>query len=336
MKKSSVSDINLNIFNKYVIRKGQKKQNINNTNKSFSYQKIRKKLNSVKIKDTILPNEIFKEKEYYNMDDSLKIKNFNRDIMTPLQRIKQNFLLNKKHNNKSKSLIDLFSTKISKFSINNLLNSSLLRVYLDKSYKKILYKRLEPFMSKKEENNKLNLKLDLTKTHFNKTFYIPIKKKGFEKNKKREIGVQSSMSIECINNDSNNINNKEEHKNKESLLNYNYNSKEIKIKNYIVSIKKIEKPKIKNAKFIFNKYDNINKELLRNYWIDSNENKRNSSSKIKRIVSTEKQKIDEFLEGLRIEQKDDKNKKKLELLQLNRNINRKNKIINYNNHNLFL
>ncbi len=144
------------------------------------------------------------------------------------------------------------------------------------------------------------------------------------------------MSIECINNDSNNINNKEEHKNKESLLNYNYNSKEIKIKNYIVSIKKIEKPKIKNAKFIFNKYDNINKELLRNYWIDSNENKRNSSSKIKRIVSTEKQKIDEFLEGLRIEQKDDKNKKKLELLQLNRNINRKNKIINYNNHNLFL
>ncbi len=179
MKKSSVSDINLNIFNKYVIRKGQKKQNINNTNKSFSYQKIRKKLNSVKIKDTILPNEIFKEKEYYNMDDSLKIKNFNRDIMTPLQRIKQNFLLNKKHNNKSKSLIDLFSTKTSKFSINNLLNSSLLRVYLDKSYKKILYKRLEPFMSKKEENNKLNLKLDLTKTHFNKTFYIPIKKKGF-------------------------------------------------------------------------------------------------------------------------------------------------------------
>ena len=88
-------------------------------------------------------------------------------------------------------------------------------------------------------------------------------------------------------------------------------------------------PEIKNyfEKCVFNhliKYiDNINNFII-------------SSDNANKEISDQKQKIDEFLEGLRIEQKDDKNKKKLELLQLNRNINRKNKIINYNNHNLFL
>jgi hypothetical protein len=196
-------------------------------------------------------------------------------------------------------------------------------------------------MNKKEK--KVNIQIDLRNTQKG-IFYIPIKNFNLRgKNNKKEIGIQNSLSSQNIIDNEADISNINESKNKEESKNYeiikNKNNKKFYNKINIIkqySSKKVEKvPKINNFKLTFNKYELINKRLAKNFLDYSKNGKNKRYSKIKRVISTEREKMGKILDRLRYDQNNNSDKLKLDLVKLDGYITRKNKKIN-NSYNLFL
>lgn len=357
MKDFYIKDIHLNTFKKYVEKKEQERKNF--------LQRYMKKSNSMNFASK---NHSFQAKkvnpdfseniaeEKTELESPLKNSIVTRQILTPIQKLKRRLIEPKKKNEPENEKEFLTPIK-SKFKLNNLVNSFLFRIYLDNSYKKLLFHRFEPYMNKKEK--KVNIQIDLRNTQKG-IFYIPIKNFNLRgKNNKKEIGIQNSLSSQNIIDNEADISNINESKNKEESKNYeiikNKNNKKFynKINNYKTnkinnnnknriniikqySSKKVEKvPKINNFKLTFNKYELINKRLAKNFLDYSKNGKNKRYSKIKRVISTEREKMGKILDRLRYDQNNNSDKLKLDLVKLDGYITRKNKKIN-NSYNLFL
>ena len=357
MKDFYIKDIHLNTFKKYVEKKEQERKNF--------LQRYMKKSNSMNFASK---NHSFQAKkvnpdfseniaeEKTELESPLKNSIVTRQILTPIQKLKRRLIEPKKKNEPENEKEFLTPIK-SKFKLNNLVNSFLFRIYLDNSYKKLLFHRLEPYMNKKEK--KVNIQIDLRNTQKG-IFYIPIKNFNLRgKNNKKEIGIQNSLSSQNIIDNEADISNINESKNKEESKNYeiikNKNNKKFynKINNYKTnkinnnnknriniikqySSKKVEKvPKINNFKLTFNKYELINKRLAKNFLDYSKNGKNKRYSKIKRVISTEREKMGKILDRLRYDQNNNSDKLKLDLVKLDGYITRKNKKIT-NSYNLFL
>ena len=357
MKNFFIKDIHLNTFKKYVEKKEQERKNflqrymkknnsMNFTSKNHSFQA--KKINPD------FSENIAEEKT--ELESPLKNSIVTRQILTPIQKLKLRLIEPKKKTEPENEKEFLTPIK-NKFKLNNFVNSFLFRIYLDNSYKKLLFHRLEPNMNKKEK--KVNIKIDLRNTQKG-IFYIPIKNVNLRgKNIKKEIGIQNSLSTQNIFDNEANISNISESKNKEESKNYEnikkQNNKKIynKIKNNKTnkinnnknriniirqySSKKVEKvPKINNFKLTFNKYELINKRLAKNFLDYSKNIKNKRYSKIKRVISTEREKMGKILDRLRYDQNNNSDKLKLDLVKLDGYITRKNKKNNNSYYNLFL
>ena len=341
MKDFYIKDIHLNTFKKYVEKKEQERKNF--------LQRYMKKSNSMNFASK---NHSFQAKkvnpdfseniaeEKTELESPLKNSIVTRQILTPIQKLKRRLIEPKKKNEPENEKEFLTPIK-SKFKLNNLVNSFLFRIYLDNSYKKLLFHRLEPYMNKKEK--KVNIQIDLRNTQKG-IFYIPIKNFNLRgKNNKKEIGIQNSLSSQNIIDNEADISNINESKNKEESKNYeiikNKNNKKFYDKINIIkqySSKKVEKvPKINNFKLTFNKYELINKRLAKNFLDYSKNGKNKRYSKIKRVISTEREKMGKILDRLRYDQNNNSDKLKLDLVKLDGYITRKNKKIN-NSYNLFL
>ena len=348
MRDSFINDIHLNIFKKYSIKRGHKKHN--------QVKENLKNNNSIKgtIKDSTFFSENIKPNTTSNFFEDKKSfespiktnKTYSKQMLTPIQKIRQKFYKTKKKNeSNNNSIIESFSPLKNKFSLNNIVNSYLFKIYLDKSYKKVLYRRLDPY---KEKEKNIDIKMDLKILQHKGGFYIPIKKRKKESNK-REIGIQSSMSYK--NNIQNNfINHKNfsantpspiitEDKSDIKLKDNNNKSTINEKKNFLRlnSVNKKQKNNIMNNSGInFNKYDLINKKLVNNFEKYSQSCKKIKYDKVKKVVSSEKKKIDKILNKLKFEQYNDKEKLKFELSKFNGYIYKKNKKNNNNSYNLFL
>ena len=358
MKQSYISNVHLNNFQKYIMKKEHDKHNILNhslrhhnspkfTTRPFPLSP--KKINQNKT----LINE---EKKGY--ESSLINKKLNKQILTPLQKLKHKFLEPKKKLEADSTFEHLTQLK-KKFNLNNLVNSLLFRLYADESYKQLLHHRIGNNTNKKE---KIDIKIDLRQTQKKGHFYIPIKKNNLLK-EKREIGIQSSNSFEDIlnnnsinspnskenkikyeqqeinirnfneNNKNNNINknNKNNNNNKSNKVNNNNNEKKC-----YSDRKKKKVPKINNYKLTFNKYNLINKKLVKNFLNYSERKKSNEYTKIKRIISTEREKMGKILDNLRFEQSHDADILKNELAKLEGKGGRKSKKNINNSYNVFI
>lgn len=352
MRNLYINDLHLNLFQKYIMNKKKEDNSIlkkhikrnksmNNSNSSFQ----------TKTKIQNLSQNIIDDKNRF--ESPLKNFEIDRQILTPIKNLRHKFLEPKK-NNEIHSDLELFSPYKNKFNLNKLVNSFLYRIYFDKSYKQNLFHGLLPFMEKKEKN--INIKIDLRQTQKKGQFYIPIKKDNIKIKTKREIGIQNSLytpnSFENNKTNIPNISNSQKkdeskdgdnntNKNNYVKINYNYNFRNNKnIKNEekqcFSSKIKLKKPKINNCKLIFNNYELINKKLSTNFLLYSKAIQNQKYSKIKRIISTERQKIGKILDELRYDQNNDSDKLKLDLVKLDGYILRKNKKTNNNSYNLFL
>lgn len=354
----------MNVFKKFIMNKGKahnlksnlkRKNSMNSTSKNFSF---RSKSNIQEFSQNIVEE---KNQNESPLKDNLTI----RPILTPIQKLKHNFLKIKKKDDLESSQEFITPLK-NKFSLNTLVNSVLYKIYLDKSYKTLMLKRLEPYMHPEKKDVKITI--DLRHTQRKGFFYIPIQKHNPRQRKeKREIGIQSSLSSQNIfenriniSNISENIN-KDESKNVENNLgknkynnnnfifkkiNYNsynnnhlrnnlYNNYKNTIRQY--SARKKEKPQIiKNCKLTFNKYELINKNLSKNLFKNINNNDDNKYTKIKRIISTERQKMGKILDRLKFEQNNDIEKLKSEFSKLEGYISRKTRKFHDNSYNIFL
>ena len=341
MRDSFINDIHLNIFKKYSIKRGHKKHN--------QVKENLKNNNSMKgtIKDSTFCSENIKPNTTSNFYEDKKsfespiksYKTYSRQIFTPIQKIRQKLYLKKKDESNNNSILESFSPLKNKFSLNNIVNSYLFKIYLDKSYKKILYRRLDPY---KEKEKNIDIKVDLKILQHKGGFYIPIKKRQKQSNK-REIGIQSSLSYK------NNFQNNYFSSNTPTPI-ITENKPEIKLKkrnnnstinqtNYLKlnSVKKKQKNKIMNNSGInFNKYDLINKKLVKDFVQYSQSRKNVKYNKVKKVVSSEKNKIVKILNKLKFDQRNDKEKLKFELSKFNGYLYKKNKKKNNNNYNMFL
>ena len=342
MRDSFISDIHLNLLKKYDLKRGHKKHN--------QAKEILKNNNSMKstLKNSTIYSEKIDPKTTQNFYEDNKVyeiplkiyKTPSKQILTPIQKIRQKFYRSKKKNEANHSILESFSPLKNKFSLNNILNSYLFKIYLDNSYKKVLYRRLTPFIKKE---NTLDIKIDVRNLQHKGRFYIPIKKRQREPNK-REIGIQSLISFRNLlpnnyykyNSNSENTpiitENKSINKSKD---NNNINNE----KNGPKQNSMIQKSKniiIKNHRYNFNNFNLINKKLAKNF-IQYSQNYINKRyTKIKKVVSTEKKKIDKILNKLKFDQYNDKDKLKYELVKYDGYNRKKNKKINNNNYNLFL
>ena len=343
MRNSFINDIHLNIFKKYSIKRGHKKLN--------QIKENLKNNNSIKgtIKDSTFYSEKIKPNATINFSEDKKSfespvksnKTYSRQILTPIQKIRQKFYGTKKKNESNdNSILESFSPLKNKFSLNNIVNSYLFKIYLDKSYKKVLYRRLDPYKKKEKD---IDIKIDLKIYQHKGRFYIPIEKKQKISNK-REIGIQSLISFRNLlpnnyykyNSNSENTpiitENKSINKSKD---NNNINNE----KNGPRRNSMIQKPKniiIKNPRYNFNKFNLINTKFAKNFIQYSLNHKNKKYTKIKKVVSTEKKKIDKILNKLKYDQCNDKDKLKYELVKYDGYNRKKNKKINNNNYNLFL
>ena len=354
MKKFYVNDKHLNNFKKYVLNKKYEQKNLLRhymvKNNSMNLSPTNKSIQS-KIINQNLSQNIGEEKN--KVESGSKNNIINRHILTPIKGIKKTFLEPKKRNDIDNE-IEFITPIKSKFKLNNLVNSFLYKIYMANSYKKLLFQRMEPYLLKKEKN--VDIQIDFRNTQKKGNFYIPIKNHNpRRKNDKKEIGIQNSISFENIFENSNfsNIDRrkiKEETKDMETSkipsynnnrVNINYNNIKNNHKNKSKVIRqyssnKIDKhPKIKNCKLFFNKYDLINKKFAKNFFEYSKSGKNKRYTKIKRIISVEREKMGKILDKLRHDQNNDTDKLKLDLVRLDGYITRKNKKIN-NNFNLFL
>ena len=357
MKNFYIKDIHLNYFQKYVLKKEHERKNLlQRYVKKSNSMNFSNKNHSFQAKKT---NQDFSEniaEEKTELEHPLKNSMITRQILTPIQKIKHR-LIEPKKKNESEKENDFLTPIKNKFKLNNLVNSFLYKMYLDNSYKKLLFHRLEPYMNKKEK--KVNIQIDLRNTRKG-IFYIPIKNDNSRgKKNKKEIGIQNSLSSQNYFENDVNISNISENKNHEesknfeivkilnkkkiySKINYNKANKINNNKNRInvirqYSSKKMEKPpKINNFKLSFNKYELINKKLAKNFLEYSKNNKNKRYSKIKRVISTEREKMGKILDKLRYDQNNDGDKLKLDLVKLGGYITRKNKKLNNNSYNLFL
>lgn len=342
MRDSFISDIHLNLLKKYDLKRGHKRLN--------QVKEILKNNNSMKstLKNSTIYSEKIDPKTTQNFYEDNKVyeiplkiyKTPSKQILTPIQKIRQKFYRSKKKNEANHSILESFSPLKNKFSLNNILNSYLFKIYLDNSYKKVLYRRLTPFIKKE---NTLDIKIDVRNLQHKGRFYIPIKKRQREPNK-REIGIQSLISFRNLlpnnyykyNSNSENTpiitENKSINKSKD---NNNIN----KEKNGPRRNSMIQKPKniiIKNPRYNFNKFNLINTKFAKNFIQYSLNHKNKKYTKIKKVVSTEKKKIDKILNKLKYDQCNDKDKLKYELVKYDGYNRKKNKKINNNNYNLFL
>ena len=342
MRDSFISDIHLNLLKKYDLKRGHKRLN--------QVKEILKNNNSMKstLKNSTIYSEKIDPKTTQNFYEDNKVyeiplkiyKTPSKQILTPIQKIRQKFYRSKKKNEANHSILESFSPLKNKFSLNNILNSYLFKIYLDNSYKKVLYRRLTPFIKKE---NTLDIKIDVRNLQHKGRFYIPIKKRQREPNK-REIGIQSLISFRNLlpnnyykyNSNSENspiiTENKSINKSKD---NNNINNE----KNGPRRNSMIQKPKniiIKNPRYNFNKFNLINTKFAKNFIQYSLNHKNKKYTKIKKVVSIEKKKIDKILNKLKYDQCNDKDKLKYELVKYDGYNRKKNKKINNNNYNLFL
>jgi hypothetical protein len=342
MRDSFISDIYLNLLKKYDLKRGHKRLN--------QVKEILKNNNSMKstLKNSTIYSEKIDPKTTQNFYEDNKVyeiplkiyKTPSKQILTPIQKIRQKFYRSKKKNEANHSILESFSPLKNKFSLNNILNSYLFKIYLDNSYKKVLYRRLTPFIKKE---NTLDIKIDVRNLQHKGRFYIPIKKRQREPNK-REIGIQSLISFRNLlpnnyykyNSNSENTpiitENKSINKSKD---NNNINNE----KNGPRRNSMIQKPKniiIKNPRYNFNKFNLIKTKFAKNFIQYSLNHKNKKYTKIKKVVSTEKKKIDKILNKLKYDQCNDKDKLKYELVKYDGYNRKKNKKINNNNYNLFL
>ena len=347
MRDSFISDIHLNLLKKYDLKRGHKRLN--------QVKEILKNNNSMKstLKNSTIYSEKIDPKTTQNFYEDNKVyeiplkiyKTPSKQILTPIQKIRQKFYRSKKKNEANHSILESFSPLKNKFSLNNIVNLYLFKIYLDKSYKKVLYRRLDPY---KEKEKNIDIKMDLKILQHKGGFYIPIKKRKKESNK-REIGIQSSMSYK--NNFQNNfINYKNfsantpspiitEDKSDIKLKDNNNKSTINEKKNFLrlnLVNKKQKNNNMNNSGINFNKYDLINKKLVNNFEKYSQSCKKIKYDKVKKVVSSEKKKIDKILNKLKFEQYNDKEKLKFELSKFNGYIYKKNKKNNNNSYNLFL
>ena len=314
MRDSFISDIHLNLLKKYDLKRGHKRLN--------QVKEILKNNNSMKstLKNSTIYSEKIDPKTTQNFYEDNKVyeiplkiyKTPSKQILTPIQKIRQKFYRSKKKNEANHSILESFSPLKNKFSLNNILNSYLFKIYLDNSYKKVLYRRLTPFIKKE---NTLDIKIDVRNLQHKGRFYIPIKKRQREPNK-REIGIQSLISFRNLlpnnyykyNSNSENTpiitENKSINKSKD---NNNINNE----KNGPRRNSMIQKPKniiIKNPRYNFNKFNLINTKFAKNFIQYSLNHKNKKYTKIKKVVSTEKKKIDKILNKLKNDKCKEKNK----------------------------
>lgn len=171
MRKTFIKDIHLNIYKKYFVKRENEKQrrakqnlknhnSMNSTSKDFSIYFTKFNPNT-----TQNSNEDIK-----GIENPKKPYDSNRQILTPLQKIRKRFLKLKNKNDTSNSILESFSPLKNKFSLNNIVNSYLFKIYLDNSYKKVLRRRLEPY----KKDKKVDIKIDLRQTQHKGSFYIPI------------------------------------------------------------------------------------------------------------------------------------------------------------------
>jgi hypothetical protein len=340
MRTSFINAIHLNNFKKYVLKSEHKKQNHlryhlkknNSANIFYKNSNTPLPINYIKI----FPDTSLNLEEKKCLDSPLKQNSIsNRKYLTPLQKLKKKFLEHNK-NVESNSLNDFLTPLKKKFSLSNLVNALLHRMYMDNSYKKLLISRLEPFMKKKEK--KLDIKIDIKKT-LNKTFYIPIKKDTHQlKIAKKEIGIQNSISSVNIFEDNNNENiitiynnNIKSQRKENSIKPINYNVNKAIINDTLAKTKKNFNSK--NYKLKFNKHDLINKEIAKNYL---EYYKNNGYLKVRRIVNVGNRKIGEVLDKLKYEQNNDNDKLKLQMARFEGYFTKKTKKMQNNNYNLFL
>lgn len=353
MKQSYISDIHLNNFQKYVKKKEHDKHNILNHSlrhlNSLNYTKRHFLLSPRKINQN---KTLIEEKKGY--ESSLMNKKINRQILTPIQKLKHKFIEPKKKL-EADSIFEHLTPLKKKFNLNNLVNSLLFRLYADESYKQLLFHRIGNNTNRKE---KIDIKIDLRQTQKKGYFYIPIKKNKLSK-EKREIGIQSSNSFENIldnkninsSNSKENIvkyepkvinivnykeNNKNNNKNKNNKNNKNVINNNNNEKKCYSDKKKKNIPKINNYKLTFNKYNLINKKLVKNFLNYSERKKSNEYTKIKRVISTEREKMGKILDNLRFEQSHDADILKSELAKLEGKGSRKGKKNINNSYNLFI
>ena len=347
MKKININEMRLNNFKKYVLQKEYEKQNLSNSKKKRSNSTyITTKNNSFHIKNANwnLSKDIIEEK--YVFETPIKRSIIKRPIMTPIEKVKHIFSEPKKKN-EIDSEFELLSPMKIKFSINNLVNTILYNLYMKKSYKKLLIEKLNPFLEKKQKET--NIKIDLRNTQKKGRFYIPIKNRNLRgKNEKREIGIQISSHFDDDNKmdisyeekylENNKTDNKIKYKinNDKYYSSYNKNKQNNQIKNYF-PIKKEKNHKINTCKSAFNnKYELINKKLVKNFLDFSFRSKYPRYTKIKKLINNENKRVGKILNKLRYEQNNANEKLKLDLIKLDGYKAKKNKKNNNNSYNLFL
>ena len=342
MRKTFIKDIHLNTYKKYFVKRENEKQrrakqnlknhnSMNSTSKDFS-------IYSTKFNPNTTQNS---NEDKKGIENPIKPYDSNRQILTPLQKIRKRFLKLKKKNDTSNSILESFSPLKNKFSLNNIVNSYLFKIYLDNSYKKVLHRRLEPY----KKDKKVDIKIDLRQTQHKGSFYIPIIKQRQREPNKKEIGIQSSISYPNIfKNSYDNSNNLKmddlsniiDNKSSNNLKGIN-NKNKVKNDLRLNSVgQRQDYSVIKSNGFNFNKYNLINKKLVNKFKEYSQSCKNVKYTKIKQTVCTEKKKIDKLLNKLRYAQCQDKDKLKFELAKINGYYSKKNKKSNNNSYNLFL
>ena len=343
MRRSYISEIHLNNFQKYILKKEHDKHNIlNHSIRSHDLSNFTTKYSPLSTRKINKNQTIFTNEEKKGLSESSLInKKINKLILTPIQKLKQKFLEPKKKM-ESYSTYDYIKPLKKNFKLNNLVNSVLFRFYVDESYKKMLSHRVGQKTNKKEI---LDIKIDLRKTQKKGYFYIPIKKNNLLK-EKREIGIQSSDLLEKILNNNDNINSSNS---REDKINYDLkavNKAKIKVhnnnniinnKNKFRSDKKKKNiPKVNDYKLKFNKYNLINKKLVKNFLNYSERKSIDKFSKIKRVISTERERVAKILDNLRFDQTHDSDKLKIELAKLAVYVSGKGKKKINNNYNIFI
>lgn len=327
MKELYINKIHLNNFKKYVLKKEQENHLLK--------QKNEKKNN--KIKSELLLNHSNEKK---NLEEKSDININSRNILDKKINPKYNFrdyfiklskkngnlthkssTIQQKENNGDGNLL-LSSIQKKQFNINNLINISLSKLFLNNEYKNILKKRVNPYFHKKAN---CSINLDLRKDYMkngaitpkNKRFLTPRYKiiKNKESKGKNIVGIRNSFFCENLS----------------KILNDKNIEKE---NNKIYLFKKCKSPIDKIKKKIFHKFEEKNKSFIKDYSLYTRIN--NKFEKFKKLLNKQNGINDKKLSKLKLEQNMSDTNIKLGLVKLEGYEYRRNKKINNNSYNIFL
>lgn len=340
MKKTYLNEIHINNFKKYILNK----ENVKNSKKKKIPKRKGINLSLKKSKlNTLTPSlidtgrtKINEDKIAINSIDENSIMNLGRlnfkKYAYSLYRKNKSIITQRKkrlindYNNSANDILSSSPPKRNRFNVNSAINSTLYYMYKKKMYPKVLIKRINPYINKEKERL-MNLKIDLrkkrnasTQINFGSGTVREMKHSRGDNDCKtkslctnrREIGVQSSFSCE-------NLSKTFTRKKKEKELN-------IKIKGLNENNNYNNKP--------FNKYDLINKEILKGFKFFSKINKR--YEKFKKLLNMQNTIYSKILDKLKIEQNMSEINLKLSLVKLEGYNAKKYKRLNNNSYNLFL